>query len=223
MKEFAVSVTLVTFFFCTGCGIVSNLGTPTRQETKIPAEYNLTEPSGKTMLVLVDQPGSLHAQANLRYRLTKEINELLVGSLRIPGNRIVDYGELSTFRAKQPNFVFLSPAEVGKSLGADIVLFIVLDNYELYEMAGTGYYKGNLSGQVVLLDTASGEKLWPRLEQSKTVRVGFEVESRGQEAGVMRLVRDFAHCTTRYFYNCRKDKFKIADDRSDAAWENWKD
>jgi hypothetical protein len=60
--------------------------------------------------------------------------------------------------------------------------------------------------------------LWPESARSKRGIVGFEVESRGQQAGVERLANGLAHCTVRYFYDCREDSFKISDDRSDIGW-----
>ncbi len=103
-----------------------------------------------------------------------------------------------------------------------MVLLVVVEDCELNKISEIDYYKGFLDARTVLLDVATGEKLWPESAESKTVRVGFEMESGGQAAAVRRLAAAGAHCTVRYFYNCPKDKFKIPDDRSDVAWENWK-
>ncbi len=210
---------VLAMFFLNGCGIVGLLGTPTRHEKKIAAEYDLTKQKGQKILVLVEQPGWLNAQVNLRYYLTKAIRENLMTKVEVPSEYIISYNELSEFRSNKGDFSLLSPVGVGRALGADIVLLVTIQGYQLSEVAETGYYSGFLGVQTVLFETATEEKLWPELAESKSIRVGFEVEQKGREAAVGRLVAACAHCTTRYFYNCPKGKFKIFDDRSNLGWE----
>lgn len=213
---------LTAFFFHSGCGIVSLFGTPAGHEKHIPAEYNLTEHKDKKLLVLVNQPGWLGARVNLRYYLTKAMRENLIETIEIPAESLIDYDKLSEFRSNQPNFSLLSPLEIGRGLQADIVLLVVIENYQLYEMANTGFQKGFLSVQTMLLDAVAGEKLWPESAKGKAVKVGFEFEDRGQNVAVARLTTACAYCTVRYLYDCPKNRFKIADDRSGEAWEGWK-
>jgi hypothetical protein len=222
MKKVIVFSVLAAIFFYNGCGVVGLLGTPSRHERKIPAEYDLTKRKNQKILILVEQPGWLSTQANLRYYLTEAIRENLTAKVEVPPEYIISYNELSEFRSNKSDFPLLSPATVGRALGADIVLLVMLEDYQLSEVAETGYYGGFLGAQTVLFETATGEKLWPESAESKSIRVGFEVEQQGQEAAVGRLVAACAYCTTRYLYNCPKDKFKISDDRSHISWEEWK-
>jgi hypothetical protein len=221
MKKLTVFCVLAAVFFYNGCGIVGLLGTPSQYEKKIPAEYDLTKQKGRKVLVLVEQPGWLSAQANLRYYLTEAIRENLIAKVKVPPEYILSYNELSEFRSNKGDFSSLSPAAVGKALGADIVLLVTIEDYQLSEVAESDYYNGFLGAQAALFETASGEKLWPESAENKSIKVGFEAEQ-GQEAAIDRLVDACAHCTIRYFYNCPKYKFKIFDERSDAGWEEWK-
>jgi len=224
MKNLSVFFTLVVVFFQAGCkygGVVSVLGTPTRHERKIPAEYDLTEHRKQKMLVLVHQPAYLNAQANLRYYLADAMNAELGRKIKIPSECLVPYSELSEFRSNRPDFSLLSPVEVGAALDADMVLLVMIEDYQLEEVVETGFYRGFLGAQTALVEVSAGEKLWPEFTQSKSIRAGFEFEDRGQEAAVRRLAAACAHCTVRCLYDCPKDKFKIADDRSGIGWENW--
>ena len=222
MKKVIVFSVLAAVFFYSGCGIVSILGTPSRHEREIAAEYDLTERSDQKILVLVEQPAWLSTQANLRYYLTKAMHENLMAKVEVPSEYIISYNELSEFRSNKGDFSLLSPVAAGRALGADIILSVMLEDYQLSEVAETGYYGGFLGVQTALFETATGGKLWPESAESKSIRVGFEVEEQGREAAVGRLVAACAHCTTRYFYNCPKGKFKIFDDRSNVGWEEWK-
>jgi len=228
---FAKRQLLFTFTFLTavlfhsGCSFTrttSALSTPTSHEKKIPAEYDLTKLKDQKILVLVNQPAYLNAQANLRFHITNAINKRLTEKIKLSPECLVSYDELSEFRSNKPNFSLLSPVEVGAALDANMVLFVIMDDYQLNKMADYDYYKGFLSAQSVLFETGTGEKLWPESAKSKHVRVAFEIEQRGQEIAIKRLASACAHCIARYFYDCPKDKFKIFDDKSDEAWRRWK-
>ena len=224
MKKISVITIVVVLFLYAGCqygGFVGIMGTPGYHEQEVPAEYDLTKHTDQKVLVLVDQPAWLAAQANLRYHLTRAMNKDLVAKIGIKADHLFSYGELSTFRSGQPDFSLLSPVEVGKALNADMVLLVSIENYQLQQMADTGYYIGLLSVQSVLIETATGEKLWPKSAESGNIKVGFDAEHRGQEVAMARLVVACAYCTTRYLYDCPKKKFKIIEDKKRIDWESW--
>jgi len=211
----------VGVFFCNGCGIGSMIGTPTRSEKKVPAEYELRAQKKKRILILVEQPARLMGTANLRYHLTRDIREYLIKKVRMPAGGLISYEKLVEYRNNQGDFSRLTPIEVGRGLEADIILLVEVEDLQLYEMSKTGFVKGFLSCRAVILDTSTGEKVWPKSFGGKGIKVGFEFEERGRGVGVARLSAASAHCVTRYLYDCPMDKFKIADDRSGEAWENW--
>jgi len=225
MKKLVIFFILVSLFFSSGCQyapIASLLGTPGYYEQKIPAEYDLSEQKDQKILILVDQPGSVNSRVNMRYYLTESIRKNLVERIKITEDNLVGYSELFAFRSKREDFSSLSPQEVGKALGANLVLFVVIEDYQITAQDEGGCYNGSLRGQAALFDAATEEKLWPKTGKSKMVSVGFEFEARGQDVANARLINSLAYCTTRYLYNCPKSKFSIPDDRSGIGWESWK-
>lgn len=212
---------LTAVLFHGGCGLIAHMGTPTGHEKKVPAEYDLSEHKDQKILILVNQPAWLGTAPNLRYYLTDAINGNLMEKVKLEPEHFVSYSELSEFRSNRSDFSLLSPVEVGRALGADMVLFVMIEDYQLHEIAESGYYKGFLSAQSALLEMVNGEKLWPEFTKSKSIKVGFEVESHGREIAAARLTVALAHCTTRYFYDCPRKKFKISDDRSGIGWKSW--
>jgi hypothetical protein len=187
IEKLTVFFVLAGVFFYNGCGIVGLMGTPSQYEKKIPAEYDLTKQKGKKVLVLVEQPGWLSTQANVRYYLTEAVREKLRADVKVPSKYIFSYKELSEFRSKKSDFSSLSPAAVGEALGADIVLLVTIEDYQVSEVAGSGYYNGSLSVQAAVFE-AGGEKVWPEDMAGKSIKVGFETGKRGQEEAVRRLV-----------------------------------
>jgi len=216
-NSFAVAVPVsLVLIFCFGCGIL----TPSAHETKIPAEFKLAEYKGKKTLVLVNQPAWLGAPLALRRELTERINNYLVEKVELSSDDIIEYEQLSDFRAKRVDYSMMTEAQIGRALGADFVLLAVLDGFAMSKLPDVDYYNGALSCQVMLIDVESGRKLWPE-EAAKPIRVGFEFDVRGAEIALKRLANSAAYCATRYLYDCRKDKFKIADDRSGVGWQKW--
>lgn len=101
------------------------------------------------------------------------------------------------------------------------MLLVVIEDYQLNRAAETNCYEGFLASQVVLLDTETSKQLWPESPKSKSIKVGFEAEDRGRNVAAQRLVAACAYCTTRYLYNCRKNKFSCSEDRTGVGWEQW--
>ena len=225
MKKLVIYIiTLVVVFFHAGCEyapLVALMGTPSYNEIKIPAEYNLTEHTDKKILVLENQPGWLGAQVNLPYYLTRAINTDINVKVKVPGSYLVSYSELAEFRSNQPNFSQLSPKEIGGAFDANMVLLVTVEDYELSELAETKYYRGFLDVRAALVETATGKRLWPESAPSKIIKVGFEVERRGQEVAVARLASACSFCLVRSFYDCPKTKYKIGEDKSTVAGQEW--
>lgn len=217
MKKLIVFLSVVIVLFTSSCGFISLLGTPTRHERKIAAEYDLSQRKGEKILMLVDQPGWLNTEVNLRYYLTNAVADSLVAKVRISPESFVEYSQLSEFRSNISNFSQLTHQDVGKAMGADMVLVVRIDRYELSNIKDTNYYTGLLHAKCVLLDAKTGDQLWPESGSFKDIKVGFDVEPRGRKAAVGRLANAVAHCITRYMYDCPKAKFDIFEERK-TGW-----
>jgi len=215
---------LTAIVFQSGCnslGIIAVLGTSGSHEKKVTAECGLADRKNQKILVLVNQGVWLNADVNLRYYLTEVVNENLTEKIKIRPDHLISYSELAEFRSKQPDLAQLSPLELAAALDADMVLLVEVESYGLSELPEGGYYKGYLNICAVLLETATTMKLWPKSEKAKFVKVGFDVETGGREAAVVRLANASAYGIVRYFYNCPMNKFKFADDRSGTQWQEW--
>jgi len=221
MNRVMLTATVVAILVQGGCGVVALTTTPTQYEKKIPAEYNLIKEKGIKVLVLVKEPAWLGARANLRYYMTKQLNKSLVKKVKIAPENVVSYQKLADFRARQDNFAALWPEELGRAFEADYVLLVRIGSFVLTEIDEMGFYKGSLNAQAVLVDTSTGKKVWPSVEDSKIIMVGYEVKKSNRTQAITKLAEDAAHCTTRYFYDCRKDKFKIAGDMSHISRKKW--
>jgi hypothetical protein len=217
-----VCVGLPAVLFYAGCApqIVAVLGTPTSAEKEGKAEYDLSKNKDKKLLVFVDQPTYLSAYPNLRFYLTDVITKILQDKDKgkMPPSLFIDYHALADFRINNPDSYTLSPVQVAKELGADLVLVVTITDCKVRDISEGNYVIGSLDAHAALYNVSSGERLWPVTESSMPVGVGFESERRGRDAGVVRLAAAAAHCVTRYLYDCSKANFKISDERTASGW-----
>ena len=210
--------------FSSGCGLIARMSNETPSEKNIAAEFNLAglkdkKRPGLKILVVVKQPAWLGAPLVLQQMLTEQIIGQLTVKAKIRSSALISYKQLSEFRSKEPAFYSMTEEDIAKKLGADVVLLVVIDSYSMLNLADSDLYKATLAGKAVLIEAAGGKKLWPE-QESKMISVGFDMEQ-SQELSLKRLSSSFAHCLTRYLYNCPYRKFKTADDSSGVGWQEW--
>ena len=128
--------------------------------------------------------------------------------------------DLVGFRAGGTIRVF-APEQIGSALDADLVLLVVVVDYQVSQVGDTDLNNGVLSVRASIIKAGTGEKLWPSMEPAKIIRVGFESERRTPDTAAAHLSAAAAHCVTRYLYNCPKNKFKIREDRTGLGWDEY--
>jgi hypothetical protein len=197
---------------CGGCRAIAALLSPSIWEIKIPAEYKLADNKPKKLLILVEQPAWATSEANMRLYLTEALGTYLVEKIGIKPETVVAYQELADMRSKNPDFATLSPVAAGKALDAQMVLYVVIDDFGLYGLSDAGYYKGQLVTRSGLYDVSTGRPLWPESGELKTNSVIVEVQ-KGQGKAAMRLAGAEAKCIVRYFYDCPKPDFRVSDEQ----------
>lgn len=123
---------------------------------RIPAVYEL--PKRKKVLVFVDDiVGPVRYEA-VKRELTEGINDRLLKEK--VAAKTVPYEHLFRLIASRPDFNLLSIFEVGKLLGADLVVYVRLDEFSLKDTPNVPLWHGKLRTTVRLVDV-SGKQLWP--------------------------------------------------------------
>ncbi len=221
MKQLLIKVILACSVLpLIGCapGLVSVLGTPTSAEMTVTPEYDITKEKGKKILTLVEQPYFLRANPNLRYFITVGVNKILEDRAKIRPEMFISYDALAELRSSTPDFSMLTPPEVGSKLGADYVLVVTINNYQLGDKNEQGFFTGRLEAQAQLFSASTAEKLWPEMESARKVIVGFDSVRSSADAAALRLAGGAAHCVTRFLYKCPKNQFKSSDEESEIGW-----
>ena len=208
-----VCVAILSCFLCSSCDFIGVIASPTRHEQKVPAQFDLNSRLDDKILILIDKSPGTNCDVELQAGLSKAVEIFITEKTRLEGEDIASADSLSLLNTLGQDSFVLDPLKIGTELSVDIVLYILIEKYSLYEMAGQGYYEGSLTTRSMLFDINSSKVLWPLNGESRKVIVDVELGGSGRKAAVVRMARTTGHCIIRNFYNCRKDQFKIAEER----------
>ena len=213
MRRILIAALLATGVLYGGCNVMGFIASPSYSEQSIPAEYKLRSTQKKKLLVFVDRAKSSNVSFSVAPALSEMVEVFLQKKVRISSKNIISSKGLSAF-SRLADLEKLSPAEIGKKFGAGLVLYILIEDHNLYKTPSGGYYSGSLVTRSVLLDVDSDAVVWPVSGEGRVARTGFKLEISGREAAAERLNVAMAHCITRCFYNCSRRAYKISDEQT---------
>ena len=212
VKYFRLVVVVVGGLLWGGCNIVGFLASPAPYDRKVPAEFDLSSRMEEGVVVIVDQPRGSRARVGFDLKLEETIKEYLVKNAGIKRKYLVEYDKSLLSAGGALNR--LSPLEIASAGGAGLVLYVRIEDYNLYEIGAKDYYKGSLVTRSVLLEAGSGAILWPESGDGRVVRTMVEVETNGAEMTLTRLRSATSHCISRSLYDCRKTHYRTSDEHN---------
>ena len=221
MRKSVMIFGLVFAVFCGGCNIFGLIFSETAHEKRVKAQFRLQEYGSEGVLVFVDSLKRADVAYGFDSRLEKSIRDYLVKKVRLKREDILGSEELSGLRSGRADFDMMSPVAVGAALGAGKVLYVRIENYDLFDIDGRGYYEGFLITRSILFDAGTGATLWPKSRTGEVIRVKVELETMGREATLDRLTTATAHCISRYFYDCPGNQFKRSEEEVIYGMDNW--
>tara|TARA_R110002073_G_scaffold239285_1_gene400589 strand:- start:97206 stop:97871 length:666 start_codon:yes stop_codon:yes gene_type:complete len=149
----AVAMTILTLI--PGCNIVTPIAYAIHGPQKINPVYELNEEL-KTV-VFVDDPSSKITQRRLRYTIAKQAtSELLDKRILVD---MLDPRGILTAASNERFGEQMSISELGKSVGADIVIYAVVTDFSISPEAGA--YIPRASLRIKVIDVAEGQRVWP--------------------------------------------------------------
>jgi hypothetical protein len=206
-----------------GCGGIGALGgiasseTPSEKETA--AEFKLKPTEGK-IVVFVAQPGWIKSPMDLRVSLTNAVNLSLEKNVEIKKERLFEYMDIMKFRLALPETMRNDPFETASKLYAQYVLVVSVQDFDLSTFGEKDLYNGTMTVKTNLYDI-NKNRLWPTDKNSKEITVSFEGEKGTVKSAVKMLSDSAAFCITRYFYNCKTERFHISEEKREIDSEKW--
>lgn len=193
--------------FTSGCNFLEFAVTPGAYERKIEQEYDLKAQEDKKVLIWVECSWASGSDYDVQAELSEAIQKYMLEIIKIDGENIALY---------QPGpeaAYFQNPEKTAKAMGIGYVLVVQVDSYEMTRLNVRDYYSGQLSTRSVLIDVELGDVVWPTNQKARSAEVFVELETRGRDLLLGRLVNGAAHCTLRYLFPCQKQQFKHPDER----------
>ena len=200
-------VALLLVIISSGCDVFGWLTNVGAFEKKIPPEYDLRKQQNRKIMLWVECPRSLSIDRDVQGKLVKTYQIYLTEKVKIrPGNII-------SHRPVLENVLTLNPVKIAQESGAGYVLLVQVEDYELLPMNVQKYYSGEIITRTVLMDTDLSMAVWPKDPLGKVVHIGVDLETKGRDAALSRLVSSTAHCALRYLHPCEKIKFNVLDEK----------
>jgi len=160
---FAFAASAVTIM--PGCNVITPIAYAIHGPEKIMPVYTLDQ-NLKTV-VFVDDPSSRVTQRRLRYTIAKRAtDELLAKRVLVD---MLDPRGILTAASNERFGKQKSIAELGKSVGADIVIYAVVTEFSM--SPETGSYIPQSTLRVKIIDVATGERLWPSDEMGMVANI----------------------------------------------------
>lgn len=128
---------------------------------KIKPLYKL--PANKKVLVFVDDKASPVTYPPIKRELAEELGKQLMEHKL--AKETIPYDTLLDLIAREPKFNNLGVADVGRKVGADIVIYVDIKTFRLREEERSPLWEGQLETSVRVVDVwaKKGEtRLWPK-------------------------------------------------------------
>jgi len=138
-----------------GCNLLTPVAYAIHGPEKILPVFTLPEEA--TTVIFVDDPSSKIAQRRLRYAMADTATDQLLEK-RVLIDMLEPRGIIAT-AAKDSHSNRMSITELGKSVGADIVIYAVVTEFSL--SPETGSYIPQATLRVKVIDVAKGKRIWP--------------------------------------------------------------
>lgn len=177
--------------------------------SKIQPTYNLTAHQDRKIYIWVEAPRSAAADPDAAEALGRAIRNYLLTRVKVnPQNIIWEQAEPNASR-----HVIQSPQAVALQTGAELVLFVRIEDYELLPMHIRNYHSGRMLTRTVLLDAVTGQTLWPEVQQGKMHDIVIELGQGDRAETLSRLTDGSAHCILRNLYPVAKMHYRHSDER----------
>ena len=100
--------------------------------------------------------------------LAKKLNDMLAE--KEAAADLIPYDELKDLATQDPDFNKLEVATVGRKLGADLVIYIVLAPLTLKDSPADSLWHGRFGGKVRVVDVRKG-RIWPEESVGREVAI----------------------------------------------------
>lgn len=173
---------------------------------KLTPAYDLVQNQDKKILILVESPRYVAADIDAPEKLSKVLQDHLIKAKVKPQNLRVQGGSANT--------ALVSPEQAAQQAGAQLVLFVRIEDYELLPVRIRDFYSARMLTRAALINAEDGAVLWPLDgDQGKLHDIAIEMGKGGRQAVLTQMTESTAHCIVRNLYPIEKLYYRNSDER----------
>lgn len=148
-----------------GCNVVTPIAYAIHGPGNVEPIFTLDEQ--RTVVYFIDDPSSKIAQRRLRYTMADVASRTLLEKKVVED--VLDSRTILAAASKERHGDRMSITELGRAVGADIVIYAVVTNFSLANEGNT--FVPSTSLRVKIIDVADGSRIWPAAESGYLVEV----------------------------------------------------
>ena len=121
-------------------------------QEKVPAKFKL--PAKKTVLVFADDLQNPVSYPPIKRALNEKLSQLLKDKGLVA--QTIGYDKLVDLQSASPDFNLMSIPKIGRKLGADMVVYVNIEQFTLKDNLADTLWRGRFSGRVKVVDVLNG-------------------------------------------------------------------
>jgi len=165
----ALAVALAATAACSGCQVFAAGLAMAFPEEKVPAEFELPDAKSSKVLIFADDMFNPISYPPAKRALTEKMNQILIEKQLAA--EVIPYDRLRDLETAEPDFNRLAVSTVGKRLGADLVIYVLLNPLSLKDNPADSFWRGRFSGRVRVVDTHQRRRIWPEESAGREIKV----------------------------------------------------
>lgn len=199
-----------TAILLSGCNIVGFFLNPTEFETNVPPQYDIRQHKKEKIYLVVHATQGSRSDVDLPGKVSSSVADRLSKQAKIPQEQIIEEATVPAYAMTRNDYV--KAEERAKEAGADLMLYIEVSEYHLFNMHNKDYFTGHLVTRSMLKDLETDETLWPQDASGRRVEATVELETGGRDVALGRLTAATAHCVVRELVLTTKAGYRCADE-----------
>lgn len=177
--------------FCPGCNIATPVLWLVEGPPSVEAMYQL--PPDKSIVVFLDDRATVMPRTRLRRKLTMSATQYFLDQPKMT-NAIIS-PDTAIQVTRQEGYGSLMPIdEIGRKAGADLVIYATVTKFSMID---NNMPKPTAMLNVKVIDSATGEKLWPKgiAAHSMLAQMGAKTDSRYEDTQLEMMADQLAEFT----------------------------
>ncbi|MDY7011339.1 MAG: hypothetical protein SVV80_11405 [Planctomycetota bacterium] len=186
-RKFYFPLLILTMLLPIGCPLPAAILAKLFPKEKVSPRFIL--PKKKTILVFPDDIKCPLLYPTIKRALAEKADKLLIehslASETIPYDKLID------LRNAEPNFNQMSIPKIGRRLGADLVIYVSIEDFSLKDNPINTLWRGRFVAMVKVVDVLKG-RIWPDESAGFPISIDEPVTENPSEAFGTELARKLA-------------------------------